>query len=59
MLQGMTNTMRVIRPATTDGKISAVSMIVALVKSGVPMHNIALAQNLTETERAQVLEQLA
>jgi hypothetical protein len=46
----MTNTTQVIRPIATDGKISAVEMIVALIASGINLGRIALFKTLTDTE---------
>jgi len=45
---------KVIRPATTNGKISAFSMVASLVKSGVPAAKIALMAQLSDAERAQI-----
>lgn len=54
---------RTVRPTATidrDGtpKIGKVAMIVALVKSGVPVENIALARDLTDAENVAVLDAL-
>lgn len=43
----------------TNGKISAVNMIVGLIKSGVPAEKIKLMETLTDDERKQVMEQTA
>lgn len=50
---------KTIRPAMTDGKISTKSMIIALVRSGVPLGSIKLTEQLTADELASVKEELA
>jgi hypothetical protein len=51
---GMTKTQS-IRPArSANGKVSALSMVKALVASGVPLANIALTAQLTDAERAEL-----
>ena len=45
---------KVVRPATTNGKITAESMVIALVKSGVPLDGIALVSQLDDAALAQV-----
>lgn len=49
-----TSKAKTIRPATTNGKISAESMVIALVRSGVPMENIALVRTFTAEQLARV-----
>lgn len=45
--------------AATVKKISAKEMVLMLRKSGVPMHYIKIAQDLTEAERAEIEAQVA
>jgi hypothetical protein len=54
---GMTKTqnIRIARPtASSNGKISAMSMVKSLVASGVPLASIALTAQLTDAERAEL-----
>ena len=41
-----------------NGKISAVQMVIMLVKSGVPIENIAIAATLDDGQMQQVLDGL-
>jgi hypothetical protein len=43
--------LKVVRPATTGGKISAFEMIKAMMDSGCPMQGTLLAAQLTAAER--------
>jgi hypothetical protein len=43
----------------TNNKVSAMEMVIGLVKSGVPIEIIAIAETLTEDERAEVRERTA
>jgi len=45
---------KVIRPAATNGMISAESMIISLMKSGIPLQNIKLVEQLTAEQLERV-----
>jgi hypothetical protein len=45
---------KVIRPAATNGKISAESMVIALVKSGCLLDGIKLVEQLTAEQLERV-----
>lgn len=50
-----TQNLRIVRPTTgADGKISAYSMVKALMNSGCDMKGTKLAAELTDTERAEL-----
>ena len=46
--------LKVVRPATTNGKVSAFSMVKALMDSGCSMQGTPLAAQLTNAERAKL-----
>lgn len=50
---------KTIRIDATQGTISAESMVISLVKSGVALENIAIAKTLTDAQMANVKAALA
>jgi len=57
--RGMNNEMPIARPATTNGKISAISMVIALARSGCPLEGTKLYEDMSDADKAQVRAALA